>query len=278
MRKVLLLFVMLIGTACLFELQAQQMKVISFNIHSNTNLKNIGKNTWNHRAKAVKNMIEKEAPEVFGIQEAVLDQLSYIDRKFRDTYRRVGVARDNGITRGEHTSIYYDKTKLKILSYKTRWLSETPQKVSYGWDAKEKRIVTIAHFQVIETGKEFFYFNTHLERADRKAQAKEVELLVNMIQSEVPAGIPVILGGDMNSNIRSAAFDPLTEIGMEVARDIAPRTDYKNSYNAFGNGTPSMNDHFFVRDIEVNRFKTLNKSYGAPYISDHYPIMMIITF
>ena len=278
MRKVLLLFVMLIGTACLCELEAQQMKVISFNIHSNTNLKIDGKNAWNHRAKAVINMLNKETPEIFAVQEAVLDQLSYIDRRFRDTYRRVGASKDNGITRGEHTAIYYDKNKLKMLSYKTRWLSDTPQRVSYGWDAREKRIVTIAQFQDIATGQVFFYFNTHLERADRKAQAKEVELLVKMIQSEVPAGIPVILGGDMNSNIRTAAFDPLAEIGMEVARDIAPRTDYKNSYNAFGKDNPSMNDHLFVRDIIVHRFKTLTKDYGTTYISDHYPIEMIISF
>lgn len=278
MRKVLLLFVMLVGTACLSELEAQQIKVVSFNIHSNTNLKVDGKNAWPNRAKAVTNMIKKEAPEVLAVQEAVLDQLSYIDRKFRDTYRRVGAGKDNGITRGEHTAVYYDKTKLKMLTFKTRWLSDNPQTVSYGWDAREKRIVTIVHFQVIETGQKFFYFNTHLERADRKAQAKEVELLVKMIQSEVPAGTPVILGGDMNSNILSAAFDPLTEIGMEVARNIAPRTDYKNSYNAFGKGDPSMNDHLFVRDIIVHRFKTLTKNYGAAYISDHYPIEMTISF
>ena len=69
----------------------------------------------------------------------------------------------------------------------------------------------------------------------------------------------------------------MLQMGMEVARNIATRTDYRNTYNAFGKDGAGMNDHFFVRDLIVNRFRTINKSYGVPYISDHYPIEIIIT-
>ena len=277
MRKFLLLIILLIGTPLSSWLQAQQVKVVSFNVHNNSNPRNDGNNTWNQRAKAVIEMIKKEQPDIIGTQEALLDQLSYIDRKFYDQYRRVGVSRDNGITRGEHAAIYYDKNKFKLIDHKTRWLSETPQRVSFGWDATEKHIVTVIHLQHIESGKDFYYFNTQIDEKGERSRIESLKLLAEMIRTTVPEGTPVILGGDMCSNIISGEFDVLDEIGMEVARNIATRTDYRNTYNAFGKDGAGMNDHFFVRNLIINRFRTINKSYGVPYISDHYPIEITIT-
>ena len=37
-----------------------------------------------------------------------------------------------------------------------------------------------------------------------------------------------------------------------------------------------MIDHFFVRKMKVKQFRTLDGDYGVPYISDHYPIEMVI--
>ena len=53
MRKFLLLIILLIGTPPSSWLQAQQVKVVSFNVHNNSNPRNDGNNTWNQRAKAV---------------------------------------------------------------------------------------------------------------------------------------------------------------------------------------------------------------------------------
>ncbi len=277
MKKTLLLILLMIGATLIAEPQAQQVKVVSFNIHNNSNPRNDGTNNWNRRAKAVIKMIDKEEPDIIGTQEALLDQLSYIDRKFNRQYRRVGVSRDNGITRGEHTAIYYDKNKYRVLSHKTRWLSESPQRVSYSWDATEKHTVTIIHLQHIESGKDFYYFNTQIEETGKTARKESLKLLAEMIRTTVPKGTPVILGGDMSSNIDNGEFGILEEIGMEVARNIATRTDYRNSYNAFGEDGAGMNDHFFVRDLIINRFRTLNKNYGVPYISNHYPIEITFT-
>ncbi|MBP5189862.1 MAG: endonuclease [Bacteroidales bacterium] len=259
-------------------LQAQQLKVISLNIHNNISPKDDGKYTWNARQKAVIKMIESENPDIIGVQDALLDQLAYIDKLYRDKYRRVGIGADNGITRGEHTAIYYDKTKIELASpSKTRWLSTTPQTVSLGWDARNYHIVTIAHFRVKATGDEFYYFNTHLASERTLAHNESIKLIAKFVSSIVPSGAPVIIGGDMNSEINNYDFRPLYDLSMDPARDIAYRTDYRNSYNGFGKGTPAMTDHFLVRNVIVNRFKTLIKNFGIDYISDHYPIMMIIT-
>lgn len=279
MKRLLLLIILIAGMTQMPSLMAQQMKVISFNICNNQIKNEDGQKAWIFRQNAVKQMIETEDPAIIGLQEALLDQLMVIDKHFRQKYRRIGVGQDNGITRGEHTSIYYDKTKLELASSsKTRWLSPTPQTVSNGWDAKGPHIVTIAHFRVKATGKEFYYFNTKLEKEGTTAHTESVKLIAKLIKSIVPANVPVIVGGDMNSAINIEDFIPLYDINMVSARDIAPRTDYRNSYNAFGESKGSMIDHFLVRNINVLRFRTLIKNYGVPYISDHYPISIIIEF
>ena len=64
---------------------------------------------------------------------------------------------------------------------------------------------------------------------------------------------------------------------MKPARELASITSHKDTYTGFGKDKPSLIDHFFVRgDIEVVQFRTLDGDYGVPYISDHYPIEMII--
>ena len=35
-------------------------------------------------------------------------------------------------------------------------------------------------------------------------------------------------------------------------------------------------DHFFVSGLKIESFRTLDGDYGVPYISDHYPIEIVI--
>lgn len=63
---------------------------------------------------------------------------------------------------------------------------------------------------------------------------------------------------------------------MKAARTTAPQTDDINSFNGFTTssllkGVSSL-DHIFYRNFTPLCFKTVNKNYGVPYISDHYPI------
>ena len=58
--------------------------------------------------------------------------------------------------------------------------------------------------------------------------------------------------------------------------DSIGRICHTDTYNAFGKGQGSPIDHFFVRNIEVKEFRILDGDYGVPYISDHYPIEIVI--
>ena len=251
---------------------AQDLKIVSFNIryHSWNNID--GENSWPNRKAAVARMIEEERPAAIGLQEALISQLQYLDSALPG-YQRVGVGRDDGKEGGEFMAIYYDTAQLEYVNDRTYWLSATPAVPSLGWDAACRRTVTVAFFLDRKTRKAFYYLNTHLDHVGKKARAEGARL----IASEVSDRIPVVVGGDMNSTIDNAIFQSFYDVGLQVARDMTTNTSRRDTYTGFGKDKPSLIDHFFVRGLTVKQFRTLDGDYGVPYISDHYPIEIMVT-
>lgn len=247
-----------------------EIKYISYNIrYANAS---DGDNAWDIRKPATKEMIEREQPDVFGLQEALIGQLQYIDSNFPQ-YSRVGVGRDDGKEDGEFMAVYYRNDKFKLLENGNFWLSETPDQCSMGWDAACKRIVTWAKLKDLDSKKVFYVFNTHLDHVGEVAREQSILLIVKKIDEIVKKDkAPVFLSGDFNSNVSSPIFDPLKNI-MKDSRAILPESEWIPTYNSFGNGGDSMIDYIFYKNAEVQDFKTLNGDYGKPYISDHYPVM-----
>ena len=246
------------------------IKYISYNIRYGT--ANDGDNAWDIRKSATKEMIDREQPDVFGLQEALICQLDYIDSNFSG-YNHVGVGRDDGKEEGEFMAVYYRNDKFQLLDSGNFWLSETPDECSMGWDAACRRIVTWAKFKVVDADKEFYVLNTHLDHVGKVAREQSILLITNKIAEIVKDDkIPVFLSGDFNSNVSSPIFDPL-KAEMKDSRAILPESEWIPTYNNYGNGGESMIDYIFYKNAEVLDFKTLNGDYGKPYISDHYPVM-----
>lgn len=268
----------IIMLALAFNAGAQDMKIISFNIRYNSYNNIDGENGWPYRKAAVVKMIKEENPAAIGLQEALIDQLQYLDSCLSN-YRRIGVGRDDGKVEGEFMAIYYDTLQLYPIGYKTVWLSETPFEPSLGWDAACRRTATVAHFEDLQTHKELYYVNTHLDHVGKTARAEGVKILASMFpyrEGWTYKSMRVIVGGDMNSTIDDTIFNALYDIHLQPARDLTPNTSYVDTYNAYGKDKSSLIDHFFVREVKVKRFRTLNGDYGVPYISDHYPIEIVI--
>lgn len=267
--------------ALAFGAGAQEMKIISFNIRYNSWENIDGENGWPNRKAAVARMILEERPAAIGLQEALIDQLLYLDSCLPG-YRRIGVGRDDGKEAGEFMAIYYDTAWLSADMSSTLWLSETPWKASKGWDAACYRTVTCAFFTDKRSGRSFSYFNTHLDHVGKVARAESAKYIAELVKES--EGFPVILGGDMNSTIDDTIFGAFYKAGLKDARTMTGSTSHAITYNAFGGRDQSGNgtegkviDHFFVRGANVLRFRTLDGNYGVPYISDHYPIAVILS-
>ena len=277
MKKILLL----LAAALLFcgcDKPAEELKVISFNIRYNSWDNIDGDNGWPYRKDAVVKMILEERPAAIGLQEALVDQLQYLDSNLPG-YKRIGVGRDDGKEAGEFMAIYYDTSQLILDFSKTLWLSETPEVPSKGWDAACYRTATVARFFDKKTHTQFYYVNTHLDHVGKTARAEGVKLISSLFTPSNSALIvPAIVGGDMNSSILDTALLAFEYVNLKPAcEEVSTHLCHAITYNAYGKGPGASIDHCFVRGgIEVKQYRILNGDYGVPYISDHYPIEVVI--
>ena len=252
-------------------------KIISFNVRYSSAPEIDGDNRWELRRDASVKMVAKHKPLVMGLQEACPDQIDFLDLNLTG-YKHIGVGRDDGKRAGEMMAIYYDTTRLTLLDSGTFWLSETPEKVSLGWDAACNRTCTWGHFKMKDTDFEFLYFNTHLDHLGSLARKNSIKLIVAKMTELNPDNLPVFLSGDFNSTTDDPIFDPL-KASLKDAREVSAISDKIITYNGFGTVTDNPNtrkewviDHIFFSGVNPMAFMVLNGNYGVPFISDHYPI------
>lgn len=266
-----ILFALLLLGSC--GQPADDLKVISFNIRYNSWYDRESPNRWELRRDAVVRMVREEQPAALGLQEALIDQLQYLDSCLPQ-YRRIGVGRDDGKEAGEFMAIYYDTAQLELTGSDTWWLSDSAEVPSYGWDAACRRTVTKAAFRDRRSGRCFDYFNTHLDHVGQTARAESARMVAALVDGHC-FDKPAIVGGDMNTTIDDTIFHSLYAAGLQDARTLTDSTSHAITYNAFGQNEGAVIDHFLVRDVKVLRFRTLNGDFGVPYISDHYPIEIL---
>ena len=252
-------------------------KIISFNVRYSSAPEIDGDNRWELRRDASVKMVAKHKPLVMGLQEACPDQIDFLDLNLTG-YKHIGVGRDDGKRAGEMMAIYYDTTRLTLLNSGTFWLSETPEKVSLGWDAACNRTCTWGHFKMNDSDFEFLYFNTHLDHLGSLARKNSIKLIVAKMTELNPDNLPVFLSGDFNSTTDDPIFDPL-KASLKDAREVSAISHKIITYNGFGTVTDNPNtrkewviDHIFFSGVNPMAFRVLNGNYGVPFISDHYPI------
>lgn len=252
-----------------------EVKVISYNIRV-INSKD-GENEWKYRAAASDAMIKDYAPDIFGLQEAMPGHLEYLNKAL-PKYASVGVGREDGVSKGEHMSIYYNTKTIRLEKWGTYWLSETPDVPSKGWDAACKRTATWALLTVKSTGKQFYYVNTHLDHRGAVAQQKGLDLIVSRIAEMNPEGLPMILTGDFNVESDSPVLAELNTRMLD-ARKTAEKTDSRATFNGWGSSAIVIDFIYYSGFSSCPEYETIVRQYeGVPYISDHYPIMARLKF
>ena len=255
--------------------RTSEIKVMSYNIRlSSGTIKADSIYHWEHRKQASLNLMHEENPTVFGLQEACPDQMDYMVENLPE-YGYIGVGRDDGKRKGEFMSIFYKKEEVEFIDGGTFWLSETPDEVSKGWDAQCFRTCTWALLKKKDTGKKFVYMNTHLDHMGKVAREESIKLIVERAEKLTGGKLPVFITADFNSPTSNAIFKPMQEAMLD-ARVEAPVTDDRGTLNCWGTTPPGVViDHVFYRGAEAQKFEVLrDKDYGAPYVSDHYPVML----
>ena len=264
------------GLAAKDPVKPASLTTMSFNIRYGT--ADDGTNSWFYRAGAVIAMIEDQKPDIIGMQEVLYEQMALL--KDYVSYKCIGVGREDGKKGGEHMCIFYNPKTVKVVKWGTYWLSETPDKPTLGWDAACKRTATWALIKHKESGKLFYFVNTHLDHVGVEARKNGLSLILDRIGSMNKEGYPLILSGDFNVTPDDATLDPLRGV-LRSARDWAFKTDDGITYNAWGHKEhESVIDHIFVTGFSsCPVFEVVRKPYeDHKYISDHHPVKATLIF
>lgn len=259
------------------EMLIGQFSAMTFNIRFDN--PNDGINAWQNRKTDVVNLIRAYDPKVFGLQEALLHQIQFLDSNLAN-YAWVGAGRDDGKLKGEFSPVFYDSTVFKLLDFATFWLSTTPEKPSTGWDAALPRVCTYTLLQESKTQKKLYVFNTHFDHVGTEARENAAKLIVQKISEINTDNLPIILMGDFNSKPASKVVELLsTMLNNSMLISQQKFTGSLGTFNAFDVNYQSEKpiDYIFVKNLKVEKYEHVPvlKADGS-FISDHRPVLIKI--
>ncbi|KAF2835146.1 hypothetical protein M501DRAFT_942694 [Patellaria atrata CBS 101060] len=228
------------------------------------------------------------------LHNQLLDLLSGLNASLPPTqpaWAYIGVGRDDGATKGEYSPIFYQPAIWSVISFRTVWLSQTPDIPSKGWDAASIRIVTVGAFKHRESGREVVALSTHLDDQGEVSRYESARVLREIVEEEgldVEGRItrPVVLAGDFNSEVDGRAYGVLSA-------DVSPVVDVK-SFLKEGGGIMYGHENTFTgfQDEDLKRIDFLwvgpkkgegwkgsayavldNQFDDGVYLSDHRPVV-----
>lgn len=254
-------------------------KVMSYNIRYDN--PEDGTNQWKNRKDFAANLIRFYDADIFGAQEVLHHQLTDLSDRLPG-YAHVGVGREDGKTKGEYAPIFYKSDRFDLLKSGNFWLAEDINAVGKkGWDAACERVATWAILRDKQTGKEFFFLNTHLDHMGKVARHEGASLVLE--QSKQLAGnLPVIVTGDFNAipsdepiQVLTTASDPrhLTHSREVAAFKYGPEWTF-HDFGKIPFDKREWIDYIFVKgDIRVLNHGVLTDTLNQLYPSDHCPVI-----
>lgn len=263
-----------------------QLRVVTSNVrYMKANDK---ENGWDFRKERLAAALNSINADVIGTQEGYAEQIQFLNKKLKN-YKYVGVGREDGKKKGEHSAIFYNKKRFKAVSCGNFWLSETPDVPSKGWDAACIRVATWAFLQEKSTGKRFFFVNTHLDHVGVLARRNGVALLCQKAK-EIGGDCPMVITGDFNVYKESDDIAYIKNLGLISVFDIAAEKKLQvASYHGYKEMSelakkydpaiqPAIIDYIIINEGSCSYYEIMDpKGADGGFLSDHCPIFADIT-
>lgn len=266
-----LLMAVFIAAAGHAQEKPAEINVATYNLRQLNDGDNARGDSWERRCPVIAQIIRFHDFEIFGTQEGFKSQLDDL-KALLPGYEYTGVAREDGKEAGEHSAIFYNTGIFDLLDHGDFWLSETPDRPGLGWDAACTRICSWGRFRHKPSGREFQFFNLHLDHVGVQARVESI-LLVQRKMKELGEELPTFLTGDFNVDQKHdmygvlAASDFLSDSFHTAGMVFALNGTY-NGYQTDG-FTDSRIDHIFVsKDVEVEKYGVLTDTYRTPRVTD----------
>ena len=259
---------------------AQSFTAMTYNIRLDT--ESDGENQWSKRKDFLMGQINFFEPTVFGVQEALPNQMDDLKETLSD-YTAIGVGREDGKNKGEYSALFYQADVLKLLNSGTFWLSETPALVSTGWDAALPRICTWGLFQHCETNEKVLVMNTHFDHVGQLARENSIDLIIEKSKEINGNSDPLVVMGDFNLEPESVAIQKMSK-NLADSRVVAADHAFgpEGTFNGWQFEKPVNRriDYIFFSDqnLKLNKYAVLSDYVNNRYASDHLPVYVELEF
>ena len=274
------------------NIPSNSIRLISFNILYDYGDDQV--HSWKSRKEYVFALLQFHAPDIFCLQEPLQNQVNDLADYFSD-YDYLTAGCGDGVSEGQHMTIFYLKNKFDLLDSGKFGLSETPEKLGcVGWDAKNPRLALWAKLFQKSTKQTFYIVNTHLDHIGETAR-QQGALLLGAKVKEIAGDFPVLLCGDFNANTESKAYRNMIDCGFADCAEVPDIISYdlpytyhryllgedKSEIEKFNDDARVLKiiDHIFYRGAaQVLRHGILGDNFMGIYPSDHLPKMCDILF
>ncbi|POS74248.1 endonuclease/Exonuclease/phosphatase [Diaporthe helianthi] len=235
---------------------------------------------------------EVSSVAVVGLQEVLGHQLNDIMGALGADWASIGVGRDDGKGGGEFNPIIYRRDVFEAEHSETKWLSLTPDTPSKDWGSSSNRLVEIAVFRHVATGRRFIHANTHLDHQSGEARTNQIGVAVDMIKAvdaRFGPNLPVTMTGDFNAGDRDPAYTALVneryvdDLYTMFGFDPSRRTGQPATFTGFADEFSSRIDYVWIgpqgsNAFSVNAYKTVDNVVNGVKVSDHRAVVGDITF
>ncbi len=248
------------------------IKIMTFNLR--VPVRRDGVNDYPNRQPGIVRMLEEEAPDLIGFQEASESARRELALALSERYCLIGCGREADYS-GEGVPVAYRRDRFEAISYDTFWLSDRPRVPGSRYEdsdqSKYPRMAHVLRLHLLEENRPVTLINTHLDHIGPRARTAEL----NRIRQEAEAvrGIG-FLTGDFNATPDSPEISRFTgELSAASWQDVTAGA--AGTFHAFGKmALPTKIDYIYANsDARVIRAYTVADPHeNGIYDSDHAPL------
>ena len=263
-------------------------KILSCNVRVDLPQDNKAGDGWQHRRALCADVIQAQQADLIGLQEAQMKHLQYLKERMPeyDSYA-LSYALDDF---RPANAILYRRARYELISCGGFWLSQTPHvAVSKSWDSASPRLANWVALKDRRSGKEFRFWNTHLDHISHEARAKGATMIVQASEP-FPKELPQFLTGDMNAHVNHEAIKNYLAGGWRDTYQAVHGPDEPGfTFHAFqgpqyaqrwgGKGIGRKIDWIFYRGpVKTLAAEIIRDGKNGRYPSDHYFLSATVEF
>lgn len=240
------------------------MKIATFNIRCDCEAGTT--NGFENRRGFLQEKILKEKPELIGFQEVLPHVADWLQEALPGYYvLSCGRGADYD---DEAVSIAYRTDSLNLLSYRTFWLSDTPEIPGSRYEEQSMcpRVCSIAVFLHRESGRLFAFYNTHLDHEADSAKCKGMELI---LEDMAGCPYPAILTGDFNVLPDSEVIRRIESASLSLS-DVTRDVDF--TFHGYGIKEEKIDYIYVGKEFSCESAGKWTECHDGVYLSDHYPV------